>query len=38
MIGEVSVCFRHPVEAEMYVYNNFGQEEYEIEENEVQLL
>ncbi len=36
--GEVSVCFRHPVEAEMYVYNNFGQDEYEIEENEVQLL
>lgn len=36
--GEYSVCFRHPVEAEMYVYNNFGQDVAEIEENEVQLL
>ena len=24
--GEISVCFRHPVEAEMYVFNNFGED------------
>ena len=36
--GEISVCFRHPVEAEMYVFNNFGGDWSEIEENEVQLL
>ncbi len=36
--GEVSVCFRHPVEAEMYVYNNFGEEIREIKENEIKLL
>ena len=36
--GEISVCFRHPVEAEMYVYNNFGEDLPEIEENEIQLL
>ena len=36
--GDVSVCFRHPVEAEMYVYNNFGEDILEIEEKEVQLL
>lgn len=36
--GETSVCFRHPVEAEMYVYNNFGQDKNIIEENEVKLL
>ncbi len=36
--GEVSVCFRHPVEAEMYVYNNFGKDERDREENEVSLL
>lgn len=36
--GDISVCFRHPVEAEMYVYHNFGKDLPEIEETEVQLL
>ena len=36
--GEISVCFRHPIEAEMYVYSNFGEDLAEIEEKEVQLL
>lgn len=36
--GEISVCFRHPVEAEMYILNNLGEDWPEIEENEVQLL
>jgi len=36
--GDIYIRFRNPVEAEMYVSKNFGEDWGEIEENEVKLL